>query len=382
MSGRTERSPRVAILTHMVTPYRVPIFEFIARYFDVAVFFSGHERNRVEWRGIDRELRQARVKRSWGLTVQYWKRVAGVPIGLGYLQITPGFLLDLIRSRPDAVVSTEMGFRTLIALFYGTVFRKPVWVWWGGTLHTEDSIGRLRATLRRLIAAWAHRWISYGTSSTTYLLSLGIRRENILEIQNCVDERIYRAPVQAAFRLPTRPVLLHAGQMIPRKGIGQLLDVAKALQDEGTRFSLLLVGSGPERKALEQRAERLGLQDVHFVSGVPASEMPAVYRSADLLVFPTLRDCWGLVANEAMWAGLPVLVSVYAGCAAELLPPECIFDPLDTTEFKAKLRKGLQGALPPPDLTRLKTCSEVASMIVEDLTKALQPMASAAAVRT
>jgi glycosyltransferase involved in cell wall biosynthesis len=361
----------VAILTHMITPYRVPVYEHIAKHFEVSVFFSGHEKNRVEWRGIEGELRAAKVKRSWGLTIQYWKRVAGVPIGLGYFQLTPGFLLDLVRWKPDAIISTEMGFRTLVALFYGTLWRKPVWVWWGGTLRTEDSIGRLRVALRSLIARWAKRWISYGKTSTVYLWSLGIAEDRILEIQNCVDERIYRAPTEPAFTPPIRPVLLHVGQMIPRKGITQLLDVAKALQEEGNSFSLLLVGSGPERDALQQHVERLNLRDVHFIAGVPPSQMPSVYRSADLLVFPTLRDCWGLVANEAMWSGLPVLVSRYAGCAPELFPPECIFDPLDSTEFTGKLRAGLKGKLPPPDLSRLKTSAEVASMIVEDLRRSL-----------
>jgi len=372
MSGVPSR-PRVAILTHMVTPYRVPILEFVARQFDVTVFYSGRESNRAEWEGIERELKLARVKRSWGVTLKYWKRVAGTPIGVGFFHITPGYFLDLLRWRPDAIISTEMGFRSLVALLYGTVFRKPVWVWWGGTVHTEGAVGALRRWFRRIVARWAPGWISYGRTSTEYLLSLGIDRRRILEIQNCVDECTFAARPPRAFDVSPRPVLLHAGQMIPRKGIAQLLEAAKALQDEGATFSVLLVGNGSERQALEEHATRLGLANVHFRPGVPASQMPAVYQSADLYVFPTLRDAWGLVVNEAMLSGIPVLASVYAGCAAELLTPEAVFDPLDPEDFKAKLGRGLQGSLPRPELSRLKTSGEVGSMIVEELGRALRP---------
>jgi glycosyltransferase involved in cell wall biosynthesis len=357
----------------MVTPYRVPLLDHLALHFDVTVFFSGRESNRAEWEGVDQQLKLARVKRSWGLTLKYRKRVKGTPIGVGYFHLTPGYVLDLLRWRPDAVISTEMGFRSLIALLYGTVCRKPVWVWWGGTAYTEANVGVARRWLRRLIARWSPGWISYGRTSTGYLLSLGIERRRILQIQNCVDERTFAARPARAFSLIPRPVVLHAGQMIPRKGIAQLLAAAKALQDEGATFSLLLVGNGSERPALEALAAGLGLANVHFSPGVPASRMPAVYQSADLYVFPTLRDAWGLVVNEALLSGVPVLGSRYAGCAPELLPAESTFDPLDPADFKAKLRLGVEGRLPAPDVSRIWSCEEVGHLMVQEIQRALRP---------
>ncbi len=374
MSADAVRRPRLAVLTHMVTPYRVPLFDYLARHFDVAVLYSGHEANRTEWLGIDSALREARVKQSWGLTIRYWRRRKGRRFDDGYFHLTPGFFTDLARSRPDAVISTEMGFRTLVALLYGWLYRRPVWVWWGGTIHNAGDVGAARKLFRRAIARWATRWISYGKSSTDYLLGLEVRREDILQIQNCVEETTFSTPAEPAFRLPVRPVVLHVGRLVALKGIDRLLDVSTTLQGEGLSFSLLLVGEGPERATLEQQVARLGLRNVHFAGSVPAARMPSVYRSADLLVFPSLRDVWGLVVNEAMWSGVPVVASLYAGCAAELLPPECIFDPFDARDFAEKLRKGVQGALPPMDLSRLKTTAEVGALIVEEVERALRPV--------
>lgn len=74
----------------------------------------------------------------------------------------------------------------------------------------------------------------------------------------------------------------------------QLLGVDTKLQREGSRFSLLLIGSYPERVAFEAFALELGLQDVHLHRAQPSEAMPAIYRSADSLLFPTLEEVWGL----------------------------------------------------------------------------------------
>jgi glycosyltransferase involved in cell wall biosynthesis len=146
-----------------------------------------------------------------------------------------------------------------------------------------------------------------------------------------------------------------------------LLDAVATVQAEGLSFSLLVVGSGPEKARLEQRAKRLGLHNVHFHAPQTPDRMPAVYRSGDVLIFPTREDVWGLVVNEALWSGLPALVSSYAGCARELMPPESTFDPLDPVDFAAKLRRAVAGNIPPPDLTRLRRIDEVSSTIIREL---------------
>jgi glycosyltransferase involved in cell wall biosynthesis len=86
-----------------------------------------------------------------------------------------------------------------------------------------------------------------------------------------------------------------------------------------------------------------------------------------VLVFPTLDDVWGLVVNEALWSGLPALVSIYAGCARELVPVGSTFDPLDPADFTDKLRLAVKGELPSPDLTRMKRIDEVSGLIIREL---------------
>lgn len=238
-------------------------------------------------------------------------------------------------------------------------------------MHTERNIGWARRWLRRYIVQRCRHWISYGATSTEYLQSLGVPRDYILQIQNCVDETKYRSSVAPGAMLQPKPVILHVGQLILRKGIDQLLESAARLQREGHVFSLLLVGQGPEQERLERRVTELGLLNVCFYGGVRPENMPSIYRSADCVVFPTLEDVWGLVANEALWSGVPVLVSKFAGCAPEIVPPENVFDPTNPEDFDRALRLAVSGKLAPADTRPLLESRAVAKMITDDIERVL-----------
>ena len=362
------RKTKVALLINMISPARISLYSCLAEAFELLILHGGMERNRDSWRGFENALPAATVTRAWGWQIPLSRRQKGRAFDEQYLHVNPGYLWQLFKSNPDVVVTSEMGVRTLCALIYGTFFRKPVWVWWGGTVYTESKkAGLLKRALRSILARWTQHWISYGKSSTEYLLTLGISRRQILEIQNTADERYFQTAAQPHFELRPRPVLLYVGQFIGRKGVDLFLRAAAALQHEGLKFSLLLVGNGRDKPAAERLANDLGLAATQFHPSQPPQLMLGVYRSADVLVFPTLEDPWGLVASEAMLAGLPVLCSQYAGCAPELFPAESIFDPLNPDEFRERLRVAIAGGLPAPDVSRLQTTSQVASALIAAL---------------
>lgn len=182
--------PEVAILTNLIAPYRLPLYQMLASdHFQLSVLYSGWEDNRDFWQLKHPQDNQIGVKKAWGFSIKIPLKKHRQLFDYWYLHINPGYLSDLIKLKPDAVITNEMGFRTLMALVYGSVFSKPVWVCWEGSLHTEKDIGLFKTGLRRLMARWAKRWISFGDAATQYLLSLGIKPENILQVQNCVDER-------------------------------------------------------------------------------------------------------------------------------------------------------------------------------------------------
>jgi glycosyltransferase involved in cell wall biosynthesis len=353
--------PRVAFLVNFVAPARVAVYERLAATLDLVILHGGMESNRTLWEEMPVEGASVRRVSGWQLSLDVSDR--GQKIDHWYLHIEPGYITELVRERPDAVITDEMGFRTMVGLAYGACSHKPVWVWWGGTLHTERRVGWFRNLLRAVVARWAKRWISYGQTSTEYLMNLGIPRERILQVQNCVDESWYRVPSASQLEVQPKPVLLCAGRMVAGKGVAEYLRAVARLQKEGLTFSTVLVGGGCDTPKLRRLAVELCLSHIHFYPNQPPRAMPGFYLCADVLIFPTMEDVWGLVANEAVLSGVPVLCSRYAGCAPELFDPECIFDPADEEQFVTALRKAVRGQLPPTDRSRLWSSAKVGEVI-------------------
>lgn len=341
------RELRLAVLTNAPAHYRVPIFERLAEQEDVStrVFFDAlpdgapdglrfpHERlrsrlllRRRNYQDRGREAEQMPVRMGFG----YWRRLAAF--------------------RPDVLLSGEFGWRTLQAAAYAAAAGIPLLVWWEGTRFTEQHAGRARTALRRFLAARAAALLGFGSGSVDYLTSIAPAGSAIHLVPQPVDNariaresdgwRAAREALRAELGL-RGTALLCVSRLVAPKGIRELLAAAERLRQRTGpgAFTLALAGDGPLR-AEAQRAARTQGGDLVVLGPVSQDALPRLLAAADLLVFPTLHDCWGMVVNEALAAGIPVLGSRYAGACQELLLHEgsgCLFDPSDPACFDAAL---------------------------------------------
>jgi glycosyltransferase involved in cell wall biosynthesis len=115
------------------------------------------------------------------------------------------------------------------------------------------------------------------------------------------------------------PIILYAAKFSPRKRAGDLIRAAAILKRFGTAFHLVMVGSGELENELRALAVEGGVGDTRFPGFVNQSELPRLYAACDIFVLPSEDEPWGLAVNEAMSAGLPVVVASEVGCVADLV---------------------------------------------------------------
>jgi glycosyltransferase involved in cell wall biosynthesis len=136
------------------------------------------------------------------------------------------------------------------------------------------------------------------------------------------------------------------GNLIPRKGVLEFLQACSILQRQGYQeYSLWVVGDGLQRQELEAFAKQHDLQNkIRWVGAVEYELVGEYFRQADVFVFPTLEDVWGLVAVEAMMFGKPILCSKWAGAAELVADGEngYVFDPHEPQKL-AELMKLFTG---------------------------------------
>jgi 1,2-diacylglycerol 3-alpha-glucosyltransferase len=119
--------------------------------------------------------------------------------------------------------------------------------------------------------------------------------------------------------LPLR-YFLYVGRLSEEKNVGSLLAEWITYRNGGGMWPLVIVGAGPEIGALRTTAlSSPYFEDAHFAGHRSFRELPAFYAFAGCFVLPSTREPWGLVVNEAMACGLPVLVSNRCGCAEDLV---------------------------------------------------------------
>jgi len=155
----------------------------------------------------------------------------------------------------------------------------------------------------------------YGLKKNFPLIPTGIDASFFTEDKDR-DARVKRAMVERFPRLAKGPILLFVGRVGQEKNVAFLFGVLERARSRYPDISLLFVGDGPYRGALQKRAESLGLGSQCLFSGyVPRDDLPSIYPLADVFVFPSKTETQGLVTIEAMICGTPVVAIGEMGTA-------------------------------------------------------------------
>jgi glycosyltransferase involved in cell wall biosynthesis len=190
---------------------------------------------------------------------------------------------------------------------------KRVLFWTHGWTHAES---RPRAAIRRAFYKLAHGLLLYGHRARAIGIAQGFRPENLYVIYNSLDYVTQQAlretitPAEIArtradlFAHPARPLVMCSSRLIPSRRLDLLLEAAVLLLAAGHAINILLVGDGPERAALAEAAERLGLAVSFFGACYDEAVLARLLSAADLTVIPGAA---GLTVIHSLTYGTPVI---------------------------------------------------------------------------
>jgi len=314
---------RLALLTEIIAPYRIPVFNALAARGDIdlhVIFLSENDPSLRQWPVYKNEIRFSYE------VLPAWRR----RVGKYNLLVNRGVGAALRRFRPNAVLCGGYNYlASWQAAWWAKSNKLPLLLWSESTVN-DHRRGRLQVELLKFrFIRWCKAFVAAGKSSRDYLIAMGAPRERLFVAPNAVDVEFYAAiarsarqdaaAVRARHGLPSR-YFLCAGRLVPEKGIFDLLAAyAKLEAGERSQIGLVFAGDGASRSQLEERAAAIKSGCVRVRGFVHREELAELYALAEALVFPTHSDPWGLVVNEAMACGLPIVASELAGCVPDLV---------------------------------------------------------------
>ena len=267
-----------------------------------------------------------------------------------------GTYAALDRLAPDVVGIMSYGYPDARAALAWCRRRRRTAVLMTDTKADDTPRIGWRERIKRRIVAQYDAALAAGTPHRAYLVRLGFPEERIFLGYDVVDNAFFRTEAEAARSAPEAfrhlpglgddtPYFLASNRFLPRKNLDRLLLAYRRYREQtaerGQRpWRLLMLGDGALRPTLERLVRDERIDGVVFCGFQQIEHLSAYYGLAGAFVHPARADQWGLVVNEAMAAGLPVLVSTGAGCAYDLVRDGengYRFPPADVGDLAAKL---------------------------------------------
>lgn len=305
---------KILFITSYASPYRVHFFDELSRFCDVTVLFA----ERVE----DKKHRDA----SWFVQGQGKAKFVQLEKKLFSLKgkDVRVDVLDWLKKPYDRIVVCGYSSPTfMLAMAYMRAKKIPFWMEVDGGLIRQEK--RPAYLFKKKLVSMADGWLSTGKATSDYLVHYGADPGKIRvypfsslwerDILTDVPSEEQKKNLRQELGITEEKVILTVGQFIRRKGFDVLLKAASKVPENA---GIYFVGGQPTEEYLTL-AQEAGDERIHFVGFMNKDRLVNYYQAADVYVMPTREDIWGLVINEAMANGLPVISTDRCVAAEELV---------------------------------------------------------------
>jgi glycosyltransferase involved in cell wall biosynthesis len=307
MSVNSSGPTRVAIVTNIPAPYRLPVYEALAANPQIelkVIFCSGREPDR-DW-----DLREARFD-------QVYLRERFISYRGRFIHFNPDVWGALRAFRPEVVITTGFNPTHLFGYLYARLHGLKHVAMTDGTLESEEKLTRFHRWVRRRVYAGTQSFIGASDGAFDLYRGYGINEARLFKSRLCANNAAFYtvSPVEKKYDF------IFCGRFVKVKSPLFALELAQQVARRlGRRIAIAFVGSGEMESEMRSVAATMAAEvDAVFPGFARQDELPKLYGAARIFVFPTQWDPWGVVTNEACASGLPVLITPFAGSAKELV---------------------------------------------------------------
>lgn len=303
---------KVLFLTNIPVPYRVDFYNELGKYCDLTVVF---EAKRVE--GINFNWNDDKIDNFNAVFLNDGN--------IDESKIDTKIFKYIDKKKYDIIVATNYSYRTEMAAILYMKFKKiPYFMETDGGIikYGENTLKRL---YKNFLVSGAKGYFSPSKKSDEYLVYYGAKKDRIhrysftslknSDIINDIVSLKEKQQLRKELNVPYDKVILSVGQFIHRKGFDILLKACKSIDKN---IGVYIVGGEPTKEYIDMK-RKYGLNNVFFEGFKTKEELAEYYKMADLFVLPTREDIWGLVINEAMAYGLPVVTTDNCIAGLELI---------------------------------------------------------------
>lgn len=266
---------------------------------------------------VEQEIDEQRKSQAWSTMVD--ENIT--------LIVNPNLIaiIKLIKSKKSAVhlFSGFFSYKLMsLALCVAAFFRLPIYII-SEAVESDTFKGKLKLKIRSAFACFFKGRMKgvfvTGQRALEYFIKLGFSKDKIVEYGYFVDVQ----PKNYFMTERTTTNIIFVGRLIPCKGINKLLQSFSLLTKIDSSYKLRIIGSGPLEKQLKEEAVNIGLSEstVTFMKDMPRNEVLAKIEQSDLLVLPNVgEEGWGVVVNESLLLGTPVICSQFTGANVVINP--------------------------------------------------------------
>lgn len=302
---------KVLFLTNIPTPYRVDFFNELGKSCELTVLYE-----RISAKDRDTAWLSNEAK---NFTEVFLK---GIKIG-NDSALCFGVIKYLNKSFDLIIVggySTPTGMLAIILL---KLLNIPFILNADGGMIRNDK--KIVYFIKKFFISSANYWLSTSDKTTQYLINYGAKKKSIYKypFSSLSQKIILSQPIsneekcvlKKELGMKEKKVIIAVGQFIYRKGFDVLI---KSMKDLPKNYGVYIVGGFPTEEYLFLK-KKYNLNNLHFCEFKNEKELAKYYKAADLFVLPTREDIWGLVINEAMGFGLPIITTNNCVAGLELI---------------------------------------------------------------